>query len=181
MVCHIPLTLSQCQHTPLYLVCTFKVLSPCPGSDPPQDRFEKRNENPNSTRGDRPETSFLPSPLPHTAPEVTPGSFPLLQCQACNPSPKKRQLLYQHVSRPSKVRFMCAPQENKCVSRSSSDTLDVNVGQHLSANNPRLYPRDALEGGGGTPPPRPSRACSLCPATVSLTASAGFNGICNRQ
>ena len=33
--------------------------------------------------------------------------------------------------------------------------------------------------GGGTPPP--SRAPSLCPATVSLTQSASLNGICNRQ
>ena len=32
----------------------------------------------------------------------------------------------------------------------------------------------------GEPPP-PSRAPSPCPATVSLTPSAGFNGICNRQ
>ena len=31
-----------------------------------------------------------------------------------------------------------------------------------------------------TPPP-PSRAPSLCPATVPLTPSAGLNGICNRQ
>ena len=40
--------------------------------------------------------------------------------------------------------------------------------------------------GGGTPPLEPappplSRAPSLCPATVSLTPSAGLNGICNRQ
>ena len=35
------------------------------------------------------------------------------------------------------------------------------------------------EGGGGNPLP-PSRA-SLCPATVPLTPSAGFSGICNRQ
>ena len=35
--------------------------------------------------------------------------------------------------------------------------------------------------GGGTPPPPPSRAPSLCPAAVSLTASAGPNGMCNRQ
>ena len=28
---------------------------------------------------------------------------------------------------------------------------------------------------------RPSRAPGLCPATVHLTPSAGFNGICNRQ
>ena len=40
--------------------------------------------------------------------------------------------------------------------------------------------RDALEGGGAGPPP-PSRAPSLWPATVSLTASARLNGICNRQ
>ena len=35
--------------------------------------------------------------------------------------------------------------------------------------------------GGGTPPLPPSRAHSLCPATVPLTPSAGLNGICNRQ
>ena len=35
-------------------------------------------------------------------------------------------------------------------------------------------------GGGGNPPP-PSRASRLCPATVSMTASASFSGICNRQ
>ena len=29
--------------------------------------------------------------------------------------------------------------------------------------------------------PPMSRALSLCPATVPLTASAGFNGVCNRQ
>ena len=34
---------------------------------------------------------------------------------------------------------------------------------------------------GGRPPPPPSRAPSLCPATVPLTPSAGFNGICNRR
>ena len=39
-------------------------------------------------------------------------------------------------------------------------------------------PRDALEGGGGTPPP--SGAPSLWPATVSLAASASLNGICNQ-
>ena len=45
-----------------------------------------------------------------------------------------------------------------------------------SANPP---PRDALEG--GEVAPTPSRAPSPCPATVSLTPSAAFNGICNRQ
>ena len=34
---------------------------------------------------------------------------------------------------------------------------------------------------GGSPPPPLSRAPSLCPATVSVTASASFNVICNRQ
>ena len=38
--------------------------------------------------------------------------------------------------------------------------------------------RDALEGGEVA---SASRAPSLCPATVLLTPSAGFNGICNRQ
>ena len=41
-------------------------------------------------------------------------------------------------------------------------------------------PRDALERGGGRGDP-PLRPPSLCPGTVSLTASASFNGICNRQ
>ena len=39
--------------------------------------------------------------------------------------------------------------------------------------------RDALEG--KEVPPPPSRAPSLCPATVSLTPSASFSGIGNRQ
>ena len=34
---------------------------------------------------------------------------------------------------------------------------------------------------GEVPPPPPSRALGLCPATVPLTASAGLNGSCNRQ
>ena len=37
------------------------------------------------------------------------------------------------------------------------------------------------KGGGVPPPPPPSRAPSLCPATVSLTASASFDGVRNRQ
>ena len=40
--------------------------------------------------------------------------------------------------------------------------------------------RDAVEGGEVTPPP-PLGAPSLRLATVSLTANASFNGICNRQ
>ena len=42
--------------------------------------------------------------------------------------------------------------------------------------------RDALEGGGGPPtPPRLQGAQPICPATFSLTPSAGCNGISNRQ
>ena len=36
-------------------------------------------------------------------------------------------------------------------------------------------------GKGRTHPPPPSRAHSLCPATVPLTPSASLNGICYRQ
>ena len=36
-------------------------------------------------------------------------------------------------------------------------------------------------GGGRHPQPSPSRAPSLCTATVSLTAGASLNGIRNRQ
>ena len=51
---------------------------------------------------------------------------------------------------------------------------------HLSGNSGE--DRDALEtGGGGRQPPSPSGAPSLCQAFVSLTASASFDGICNRQ
>ena len=41
--------------------------------------------------------------------------------------------------------------------------------------------RDALERGEPPPPPPPSRAPGLRTATASLTPSASFNGICNRQ
>ena len=44
--------------------------------------------------------------------------------------------------------------------------------------------RDILEerrGGGGVEVISPSRAPSLCPATVLLMASASFNGFCFRQ
>ena len=52
--------------------------------------------------------------------------------------------------------------------------------QHTKGDMPTPPPpRDALEG--GEVPPPPFRAPSLCPATVPLTASASFNGICNRQ
>ena len=57
------------------------------------------------------------------------------------------------------------------------DRADTSVSYD---GDPRRTARDALEGGGGGTPPRP-RAPSLCPATVPLTASAGFIGICNRQ
>ena len=40
--------------------------------------------------------------------------------------------------------------------------------------------RDALEGGEVLPPPPPSMGPSRCPATVPLTASASFNGICKQ-
>ena len=40
-------------------------------------------------------------------------------------------------------------------------------------------PLGCIGGGGGTPPP--SRAPSLCPAPVSMTASASFRAIGNRQ
>ena len=44
-----------------------------------------------------------------------------------------------------------------------------------------LRPRQGCIVGGGYPLPPPSRAPSLCPATVPLTPSASLNGICNRQ
>ena len=50
----------------------------------------------------------------------------------------------------------------------------------VGSGGPRGGGRDALEGGRYPPSPL-SRAPSLCPATVPLTLSASFNGICNRQ
>ena len=44
----------------------------------------------------------------------------------------------------------------------------------------RTPPQGGIGRGEGTPPPS-SRPTSICPATVSLTANANFNGICNRQ
>ena len=44
----------------------------------------------------------------------------------------------------------------------------------------RVCPRGMHWKGGRFPPPS-STAPSLCPATASLTPSASFNGICNRQ
>ena len=46
---------------------------------------------------------------------------------------------------------------------------------------PLPVPRPGMHWKGGEVPPPPSRAPSLCPATVSLTPSAGFSSICNRQ
>ena len=48
--------------------------------------------------------------------------------------------------------------------------------------NPRFtLPYRSPQGCIGSPPPPTSRAPSLCPATVPLTPSASFNGICHRQ
>ena len=46
------------------------------------------------------------------------------------------------------------------------------------AHGPRGTGRESLEGGGGVPLPR---VTSVWPAAVSLTASARFHGIGNRQ
>ena len=51
--------------------------------------------------------------------------------------------------------------------------------RHLSVSKTRVG-QGCIGKGRGTPTP-PSRALSLRPATVPLTASAGFNGLCNRQ
>ena len=59
----------------------------------------------------------------------------------------------------------------------SNDALDMAPKAESVTRRKRLT-SDALEGG-EVPPP--SRAPSLRPATVSLAASAGLNGICNRQ
>ena len=69
-----------------------------------------------------------------------------------------------------------------CVPRSCGGRargLSQNVKNGRRRVTPTPLPRDALEV--PPPPPHSSRAPSLRPATVSLTASAGFNGICNRQ
>ena len=51
--------------------------------------------------------------------------------------------------------------------------------RNIGKETHQVCPRDALEGGEGTPPPT-SRAPSLCLATVSLRASACLNGrICD--
>ena len=54
---------------------------------------------------------------------------------------------------------------------------------HSSETTPKRMQCPPPPSGGrrNRPPPPPSRAPSLCPATVPLTASAGFNATCNRQ
>ena len=52
------------------------------------------------------------------------------------------------------------------------------IRQKLEDNRSHRAP-GCIGRGGGTPPP--PRAASLRPATVSLTPSAGFNGIRDRQ
>ena len=81
----------------------------------------------------------------------------------------------------SLVSFLDPSDGNHKVRTCTRSKLVQNVGLVAPA-------RDALVGGrlpppppGLVPTPPPSRAPSLCPATVSLTASASFNGICNRQ
>ena len=57
----------------------------------------------------------------------------------------------------------------------------------LRPDNPLPRPKYDLrqrcirKGGAPPPPSPPSRAPSLCPATVPLTPSASLNGICNQQ
>ena len=68
-----------------------------------------------------------------------------------------------------------------------SDPTQHAKGRTGDCPGPRKQQPDGMSHGGGgcmgrggrSPPP--SRAPSLCPATVPLTASASLNGICNRQ
>ena len=84
------------------------------------------------------------------------------------------------------------PPESKAVAWQRKGTRQQHITQTLVNGQSRTTgafvltrkrhpprPRDALEWGGGTP--APARAPSQHPATVSLTPSASFNGICNRQ
>ena len=70
--------------------------------------------------------------------------------------------------------------ENRRLCLVSGEIIQMSKGMTMmfEVRPPPPSPRDALEGGGGTPP---SRAPSICPATARLTPSASLNGVCNRQ
>ena len=73
-----------------------------------------------------------------------------------------------------------------CTGQLIQETVAVpppNVAMHRGLNHKQAphesrYPGMHCKEG---PPPPPAGPPSLCPATVPPTASAGFNGICNRQ
>ena len=86
--------------------------------------------------------------------------------------------------------FLLRPPLPLCVACSMSHALSLASAKFTTANFTAAKltrqqpppPKGCIRGGGGGgTPPSTRRAPSLCPATVSLTASAGFSGICNRQ
>ena len=97
------------------------------------------------------------------SPDETPSPPPLLRPR--RPQFKPPQSEGAGVVPPS--RGPAAPPK-ECVVRAATTCAIIQRGMHW-------------KGGEAAPPPPSSRAPSLCPATVPLTASAGFNGICNRH
>ena len=86
-------------------------------------------------------------------------------------------------SRPQRVcarpALRCTEQGEPAADEQALGTSTDGIGGGVTGSDgPPPPPRDALEGGRELPS---SRASSLCPATVPLTPSASFNGICTRQ
>ena len=59
--------------------------------------------------------------------------------------------------------------------------MNGKIVESQMADCPRPPPPKGCIRREGKRPSPPSRAPSLCPSAVSLTASASLNGICNRQ
>ena len=129
----------------------------------------------------------LPLPFPETFNSVGGGAPPPLTT-LCRPSPR---LAYPHLPTPPSFPF------EGCANRAPGLSLfhcsvsgstrrratALSVGQVRSSGHPipAVGDHQMSHAKGGDIPPSPSRAPSPCPATVSLTADASLNGICNRE
>ena len=111
------------------------------------------------------------------------------RCFAVTNSAAERNVALCRAAAPSHmaVRAMIggAPPSSHCGRRAPSSALQTPpMCDHRRGPTHQSPPISHLQGcigrGGGTRPP-PSRLPSLCPATVSRTASASLNGICNRK
>ena len=121
-------------------------------------------------------TIFLGKPVFYTTGTTTSTIF---RCGWTRPAGRQTRSLGKTggVTMPSTESF-----RNQFTRKARNCGLDARPGVPAVKVGETSAPGMHWKGGSFTPPPpAPSRAPSLCPATVSLTPSASFNGICNRQ